>query len=481
MRYTSTRDNNVNLSGTEAIIKGMSEDGGLFAPLEFPQIEIKDFMGLSYQEVSKNVLRLYFPEIPMDTLEEIVKNYDRKFENSDNITPITSFENVSFLELFHGPTSSFKDMALTLLPGLMRAAYDVNGKKEKILILTATSGDTGSAAIEGFKSQDRIEIAVFYPQGGVSEVQKLQMESVMDENVFVYSIKGNFDDAQRSVKEIFNDFEIQKITIENGKNLASANSINIARLVSQISYYIYSYVYLLESGKIKEGEKIDIVVPTGNFGDILAGIYSKFMGVPIENAICASNANDVLTDFFEKGIYNSNREFLKTLSPSMDILVSSNLERFLFTLSGNDSLEISKIYSELKESGEFKFANKIPEYIKGISVNDARTKEIIKEVFEKYGYLIDPHTAVAYEGISLTKNYPLIVSTASPYKFPDVVLEALMEKSDGDLEGKIAKISSISKTKIPSSIENMLSIDLKEKTPLEIQDIKVEVKQILER
>ncbi|NLD17814.1 MAG: threonine synthase [Tissierellia bacterium] len=481
MKYTSTRDNKVNITGTQAVIKGISDEGGLFLPKEFPTINIQDFRGLTYQEIAINILELYFPEISYEELEKIVNNYNYKFENSKEITPIKTFDNISFLELFHGPTSSFKDMALSLLPGLMRAAYDVNNITERLLILTATSGDTGSAALEGFKSQDRTEIAVFYPDGGVSDIQKLQMELSDGGNASVFSITGNFDDAQRSVKEIFADDDIKENCLINRKNLGSANSINIARLISQIPYYVYSYVTLLEKGIIKDGEKIDIIVPTGNFGDILAGIYAKFMGVPIENAICASNSNDVLTEFFNTGYYNANREFLKTLTPSMDILISSNLERFLYTISKGDSEEIVSIYDELKQKGSFKFPRKLPDYIKGISADDKRTKEIIKEVFEKHKYLIDPHTAVAYEGVSLTKNHALVVSTASPYKFPDAILEAFAIKIEGNLEEKINKINNFTNSKIPVAIENMLAKEIEEKHPLKIGDIKKKVMEILER
>lgn len=481
MRYTSTRNNNIDITGTQAIIKGMSSEGGLFVPKEIPKIKIEDFLELNYLEIAAKLLKIYFPEIPKSTLEKIVANYKEKFENPNEITPIKSFGEMSFLELYHGPTSSFKDMALTLLPGIMRGAYDVNDRKENILILTATSGDTGSAAIEGFKSQDRIDIAVFYPDGGVSQIQKLQMESIEDENVFVNSIIGNFDDAQRSVKEIFLDSDIEEICKKNNYNLASANSINIARLISQIAYYIYAYVTLLKGEVIEKGEKIDIVVPTGNFGDILAGIYGKFMGVPIENAICASNANDVLTRFFDTGVYNKNREFLKTLSPSMDILVSSNLERFLYEILDKNSEEVNSIYEDLNEKGEFTFPREIPEFIKGISVDDNRTKEIIGEVFEKFNYLIDPHTAVAYEGAKLAKNHPLIVSTASPYKFPDSVLEGLGIENKGDVVEKIPILSKSSNTKIPKSIESLISKKIENKQPLKVEEIKETVKEIVER
>lgn len=481
MRYTSTRDNKIDITGTQAIIKGMSGEGGLFVPREIPKIDIEGFLDLNYLEIAVKILEIYFPEIPRTTLERIVDNYKEKFEDSDEITPIKSFDEVSFLELYHGPTASFKDMALTLLPGIMRASYDVNNNKENILILTATSGDTGSAAIEGFKSQDRIDIAVFYPDGGVSQIQKLQMERVKDKNVFVKSIKGNFDDAQRSVKEIFLDSEIGEVCKRNNYSLASANSINIGRLISQIVYYIYAYKTLIKRGVIKKGDKIDIVVPTGNFGDILAGIYGKFMGVPIENAICASNANDVLTKFFETKVYNKNREFLKTLSPSMDILVSSNLERFLYELLDKNSEEVNSIYKDLNEKGQFEFPKDFPEFIKGITVDDNRTKEIIGEVFEKFDYLIDPHTAVAYEGAKLATNHALILSTASPYKFPDSVLEGLGIDNNGDIVEKIENLSKFSDTKAPGNIETLLTKNFKEKEPLEIEEIRETVIEILER
>lgn len=481
MRYTSTRNNDINISGTQAIIKGMSEDGGLFVPRTFPSIDINEFMGLTYQEMAKKLLDLYFPEIGEAKLGEITENYKRKFENSEEITPISSFNEFSFLELYHGPTLSFKDMALTLLPGLMRAAYDVNDRIENILILTATSGDTGSAALEGFKSHDRVEIGVFYPDGGVSEIQKLQMELADGGNAHVFSIKGNFDDAQRSVKKMFGDEEIRKLCQEKSKNLASANSINIARLISQISFYIYSYIELIKRGHIVKGQWIDIIVPTGNFGDILAGIYAKFMGLPIGNTICASNSNDVLTEFFATGVYDANREFLRTLSPSMDILISSNLERFLYVISGNDDEKISEIYMDLKNIGKFEFKGDLPKFIKGVSIDDEETKNIINELFVKYSYLIDPHTAVAFGGLKLTENYPLIVSTASPFKFPEVVLEALGGESPKELKDKINLISELTNTKVPKVIEKMLINKVEDKKPLEVEQMKVKVMEILER
>lgn len=335
MIYKSTRGNTQQVSGTMAVILGLAEDGGLFVPTEIPTVDIASLSTMSYKKLAKKILSLYFDEFSEKQLNHIVGQYDVKFKAS--IAPVTSFDNVSFLELYHGPTASFKDMALTLLPEIIKASYEVNDRDESILMLVATSGDTGSAALSGFVSQPKTKIGVFYPTDGVSPVQMMQMESIEGNNTFTYAIEGNFDDAQKTVKELFSDVDINKLTRQHQLNLTTANSINIGRLVSQIVYYFSAYYQLVDSGKIRMGEQIDISVPTGNFGDILAGIYAKEMGLPIDQTICASNSNNVLTEFFDTGVYDAKRSFYKTHSPSMDILVSSNLERFLYLISNGDT------------------------------------------------------------------------------------------------------------------------------------------------
>lgn len=479
MKYLSARNKNIEVSGTDAIIKGISDDGGLFVPEKLPKINLENLIDLSYEELAVEIISLFFPEISKERLKKIVKNYE-VFEIDEPVS-IKSFNDISFLELYHGPTASFKDMALTLLPGLMKASYDINKLDEKIFVLVATSGDTGSAALEGFGKEKDLGIAVFYPNGGVSEIQMLQMEQGASENAYVYSIIGNFDDAQRSVKEIFVDENIKKLEEKFKINLSSANSINIGRLVPQIVYYFYAYFKLVKDNVIDFGEKIDVAVPTGNFGNILASIYGKKMGLPFENIICSSNENDVLYDFIKTKRYNKNRDFKKTLSPSMDILVSSNLERFLYLITDGDNEYIKNIFRKLKEKGEFSFDREFPEFLKGQKINDEDTKKLIGEVFEELGYLIDPHTAVAYGASKISENHKLIVSTASPFKFSKTVLDGIgIDNSQMNLKDRIKKLEEIGNLKAPKSISEKLEEKIKPKYKIEIDEIKKEVERLLE-
>lgn len=479
MKYFSGRSGGKVISGSEAIIKGIGDDGGLFVPVSLPEIDLEKLKGLSYKELAFQIISKFFPELPEDKLKIVIDRY--KVFNRPEPAAITSFDEVSFLELYHGPTASFKDMALTLLPGLMKISYEVNGLDEEILILVATSGDTGSAALKGFSGQEGTSIAVFYPNSGVSEIQMIQMESAADGNAYVYSITGNFDDAQRAVKEIFNDKEIQKLEKAKKTNVSSANSINIGRLVPQIVYYIYSYLKLSEEGIIKFGEPLDVSVPTGNFGNILACIYAKEMGVPFGNIISASNSNDVLYDFITTKKYDAKRDFKKTISPSMDILISSNLERFLYLNSGEDHEYLKSKYESLQENGEFVWEKKLPEYLKAGRVDDEETRKLIKKVLEEKEYLIDPHTAVAYGASKKSENHCLVVSTASPFKFNDAVLEALGIDSEGlSLKEKIEKLEEIGKIEAPESIKGGLSEIDEPAFVLDKSEIKEVVKDILE-
>ena len=460
MKYTSTRDDKRSVSGSEAIISGLAPDGGLYVPESLPKVDWS-VLPDSYRQLARYILGLFFPEFkndnsspsvaednistpnqvattedleqegsfPQDSLSRIISGYD-KFA-VEEIVPIRVFPEYAFLELYHGPTSSFKDMALTLLPGLLRASYQITGRQETAFVMVATSGDTGSAALHGFAGQPGTEILVLYPHAGVSEIQQLQMESARAANAHVYSIAGNFDDAQRAIKEAFVSEWVQRLARERGKDLSSANSINIGRLAPQIVYYFYAYRRLVSAGRIEAGELLDISVPTGNFGDILAGIYAREMGLPLGNIICASNANKVLTDFFVTGIYKSKRDFAKTISPSMDILVSSNLERYLHLLSKGDSELIKNCYQSLATTGVFTWPLGFPSYMKAMCKTDLETAVLIRDAFVKHNYLIDPHTAVAYGAAALADNYCLILSTASPYKFVDSVLSALSEEVGG--------------------------------------------------
>ncbi|MDO5726203.1 MAG: threonine synthase [Tissierellia bacterium] len=479
MKYISTRGLKAEKYGADAIIEGLAADGGLYMPKVLPKIDILDIDNLDYKALCVKILEKFFPQFKKSDLEKICQ-YD-KFE-IEEIVKVKSFEDKSFLELFHGPTASFKDMALSLLPNLMEYSYRLKNRKQKTLIMTATSGDTGSAALEAFANKKNFKIAVFYPVAGVSEMQKLQMDTVKADNVYVYPIEGNFDDAQNAIKELFLDPEISFLANKNNYRLSSANSINIGRLISQTVYYYYAYLYLMKAKIISDTKKLDISVPTGNFGNILAAIIAKEMGLPIENIICASNANNILTEFIKTRKYDIKREFKRTLSPSMDIIISSNLERFLFLSADYDHNIIKKSYNELKENNSFKWKENLPSYLKAMSVNDDSTIKSIREAFERYNYLIDPHTAVAYEASKLSNNHCLIVSTASPYKFADSILMAIDNENriENSLESKLKKIEKISASKMPNSIAKMLKVKTPEKEKIEISKIKTEIKKIME-
>ena len=384
------------------------------------------------------------------------------------------------MELFHGKTYAFKDFALSFLPRIMSEAIRANNLNE-VMVLTATSGDTGSAALNGFKNVDKTKVIVFYPTIGISEVQKRQMTTIDGNNTHAYGIKGNFDDAQKALKEIFNDESLKKYLENKGYSLSSANSINIARLVPQIVYYFYAYYEMVKSNSIEEGESISISVPTGNFGNILAGYLAKNMGLPIKDLICASNKNNILTDFINTGIYDTNREFFITNSPSMDILVSSNLERFLYYSLNKDSELIKNLMKDLKETGKFKINKEKLKNIFAYSYNDEQTLNIIKEVYEDYGYLLDTHSAI---GIGAAKEYQkhnnikvLVAATASYYKFPKSVTDALGLKSSGDIES-LAILSENSKQDV-QEFKNLLFRDVTQNKVIDKTEIKSVIKEIV--
>ena len=440
MLYTSTRDKSIKVESANAIAHGISEEGGLFIPVEIPKIskdDINELVGMDYIGRAKKILSLYLTDFSEDEIDYCVNGAYAKGKFSDEkIAPLhTLSDKAEILELWKGPTCAFKDMALQLLPYLLTVAAKKSAPDKKIVILVATSGDTGKAALEGFKDVPGTKILVFYPEDGVSPMQKLQMITQEGENVAVCAIEGNFDDAQNGVKAIFTDKEVAKKLDGMGMMFSSANSINWGRLVPQIVYYVSAYCDMLSKGKIKMGDEINVVVPTGNFGNILAAYYAKEMGVPIKKLICASNSNDVLTEFLKTGVYNRVRDFYTTISPSMDILISSNLERLLFLLSSMDDVKVNAWMKELKESGKYRVGDEVLSKIKTVfeagCCNDEKTKATIAEVFEEKKYLCDTHTAVAvavyedYIAQSGDSTPTVIASTANPFKFSASVLDAV--------------------------------------------------------
>ncbi len=449
MFYHSTRSPLPQVDSAQAVLEGLAPDGGLYMPQQFPAFDWKDCLTGSSQEMSAKILSALLPDIP-DMPELVRRAYTGKFETED-LTPSVPVGDKTVLELFRGPTSAFKDVALSMLPQLLTAAKTVKGVTEDILILTATSGDTGKAALEGFHDVPGVRICVFYPHGGVSQVQRAQMVTQEGANVAVCAVEGNFDDAQTGVKNIFAACQGMALPFR----LSSANSINIGRLAPQIMYYFRAYRDLMDAGRISLGQEVNFSVPTGNFGDILAGYLAKLLGLPVGMLVCASNANNVLTDFLRTGTYDRRRPLLKTTSPSMDILVSSNLERLLYLLSGDTEL-VSGLMEQLKEQGHYtvpqSLLEKIRELFRASYCDDSRGAEIIGRVFRDYGYLCDPHTAA---GWAAAEDYaaqtgdhrPMVVlSTASPYKFPAAVLSAIggdLSGSEFDQMGRLARLTGV--------------------------------------
>ncbi len=448
MLYNSTENKNEVVSAAQAIAQGISQDGGLFVPQQFPEYTLdvfKELLPLDYQGRAKKVFSDYLTDFSAEEIEECVcKAYTKEKFESSNPAPLVSEKyngnDVNILELWHGPTCAFKDMALQILPHLLTKSLKKTYDGKDAVILVATSGDTGKAALEGFRDVDHTKIIVFYPVDGVSPMQKRQMTTQEGKNVKVCAIKGNFDDAQTGVKKIFTTKPIADELAENNMLFSSANSINWGRLLPQIVYYISAYCDMVNSGKIALGDKINIVVPTGNFGNILAAYYASCMGMPVNKFICASNSNNVLTDFINTGVYNKNREFFTTISPSMDILVSSNLERLLYKLSGNDDIATKEWMTSLKTNGSYTVSDNVKAEISrlfyGGFCDDCSTKQTIRNMFEENGYLCDTHTAVAvnvydkYVNETGDKTPAVIASTASPYKFSASVLQALKPGAD---------------------------------------------------
>lgn len=495
MLYTSTRDTSLRVEASEAIAKGISDEGGLFVPCEIPEISIKeleDMIPLSYIERAKRILSLYLTDFTPEEIDYCVQGAYREGKfRSEKVAPLVTLDdNTEILELFKGPTCAFKDMALQLLPYLLTTSARKAAPDKEIVILVATSGDTGKAALEGFKDVPGTRILVFYPEKGVSPVQKLQMITQEGDNVGVCAINGNFDDAQSGVKRIFTDRKVSEKLAEAGLMFSSANSINWGRLVPQVVYYCSAYCDMMEKGKVKPGEPMNVVVPTGNFGNILAAYYAKRMGVPIKRLVCASNANNVLTDFLRTGTYDRNRDFYTTTSPSMDILISSNLERLLFHMSDeNDSLIRTWMY-ELAETGRYKVSEEVFEKISDIfsagCADDRETGATIKETYEKYGYLADTHTSVAiavyrdYVKATGDKTPTVIASTASPYKFSKSVLEGLTgETPDMEEVDMSAVLEEKTGTRIPAPLSGLKDKKIRFAGVSEFSDMEKQVYKML--
>ena len=465
--YSSTRGNGDKITASEAILKGLSDDGGLFVPDHIPVLDrsMRELAVMSYQEIAYEVMKLFLTDFTEEELRDCIdRAYDSKFDTKE-IVPIKEAEGAYYLELFHGSTIAFKDMALSILPHLMITSAKKNHVKNQIVILTATSGDTGKAALAGFAGVEGTKIIVFYPKNGVSPIQEKQMVTQKGDNTYVVGIRGNFDDAQNGVKAIFNDHEFAKEMEASGLQFSSANSINIGRLVPQIVYYVYAYAKLLGQGRIKDQERINVVVPTGNFGNILAAFYAKNMGVPIGRLICASNENKVLYDFFTTGRYDRNREFVLTSSPSMDILISSNLERLIYRIAGNDAGKNKELMAGLSGSGYYEITEQMKEQLAdfyGNYANEQETAERIRQLYENTGYVVDTHTAVAsavykkYVADTNDTAAAVIASTASPFKFTRSVMNAIDDKYDAMSDFELVdKLSEIGRVSVPRAIEEI--------------------------
>lgn len=487
MYYKSTRNSSVNVSSAQAIAQGISKDGGLFVPSEIPSLsldEIKSLGDKSYSERAFFVFSKFLTDFTDAEIKYCVENaYNDKNFDTNNIAELAHlFDGTYMLELWHGPTCAFKDMALQILPYLLTTSAKKLSLNKKIVILVATSGDTGKAALEGFKDVPDTEILVFYPDDGVSAMQKKQMTTQEGKNVGVCAIKGNFDDAQNGVKAIFTNEEIANELDKNGMMFSSANSINWGRLAPQIIYYISSYAQLVKDGEINLGDKINIVVPTGNFGNILAGFYAKKMGLPVNKLICASNANNVLTDFLNTGVYNRNRPFHTTISPSMDILISSNLERLLYHLCGENDEQIREWFGSLATDGKYEVTDEVKAVLKDEfyagCCDDVQTKACIKEIYDKYSYTCDTHTAVAvkvyedYKAATGDETKTIIASTASPYKFSGSVLDAIGVDTNTDEFGLVDKLAETSKLPVPASLAALKDKDIRFKKIIDKTEMK---------
>lgn len=489
--YKSTRDAEKTVTASQAILKGLADDGGLFVPVSIPKLPVSlgELKEMTYQEIAYTVMKEFLTDFTEEELKNcIAKAYDSKFD-TEKIAPLAKVEDAYYLELFHGATIAFKDMALSILPHFLTTSAKKNQVKNEIVILTATSGDTGKAALAGFADVEGTKIIVFYPKNGVSRVQELQMVTQKGDNTSVVAIHGNFDNAQSGVKAMFENKELEKELNEAGYQFSSANSINIGRLVPQVVYYVYAYAKLLQNEEIAEDEEINVVVPTGNFGNILAAYYAKNMGIPIAKLICASNENKVLYDFFQTGTYDRNREFVLTTSPSMDILISSNLERLIYKISGEDARKDTDLMTELKTKGSYAITGEMKANLADFAAGYATEEQVAKtihDIYEDTGYVMDTHTAVAatvykaYKEDSKDDRKTVIASTASPYKFAGSVMSAIDPKYKGQDDFKlIEELQKVSGTELPNAIKEIMNAEIRHNTECDVDQMEQTVKNIL--
>lgn len=489
--YTSTRNNALKITASQAILQGLSEDGGLFVPSYIPKLpsSLEEYAKMSYKEVAFDIMSVYLNDFTDQELKDCIeKAYDDKFE-TENIAELKEADGAYFLELYHGSTIAFKDMALSILPHLMLTSAKKQGEDKEIVIMTATSGDTGKAALAGFAGVPGTKIIVFYPKDGVSPIQEKQMTTQKESNTCVIGIKGNFDEAQTGVKNMFNDKSLKERMEKAKKTFSSANSINIGRLVPQVVYYVYAYARLCTKGVIKSGDKINITVPTGNFGNILAAYFAKNMGLPVNKLICASNSNKVLFEFFENGIYDKRRDFFITMSPSMDILVSSNLERLIYMACDGDMDTNIAMMNALNSDGKYEINQSMKNYMKdfvGGYANEENTAKTIGRIYENEGYLIDPHTAVAaYVYDEYRKNTKdslpcVIASTASPFKFNRAVMDAIGEDTQGIDDMTLAdKLSEKTGMGLPNAVLELKTAKVVHDIVCETEDMPKEVEKFL--
>ena len=489
--YKSTRDAEKTVTASQAILKGLADDGGLFVPVSIPKLPVSlgELKEMTYQETAYTVMKEFLTDFTEEELKSCIATaYNSKFD-TEEIAPLAKVEDAYYLELFHGATIAFKDMALSILPHLLTTSAKKNQVKNEIVILTATSGDTGKAALAGFADVEGTKIIVFYPKNGVSRVQELQMVTQKGDNTSVVAIHGNFDNAQSGVKAMFENKELEKELNEAGYQFSSANSINIGRLVPQVVYYVYAYAKLLQNEEIAEDEEINVVVPTGNFGNILAAYYAKNMGIPIAKLICASNENKVLYDFFQTGTYDRNREFVLTTSPSMDILISSNLERLIYKISGEDARKDTDLMTELKTKGSYAITGEMKANLADFAAGYATEEQVAKtihDIYEDTGYVMDTHTAVAatvykaYREDSKDDRKTVIASTASPYKFAGSVMSAIDPKYKGQDDFKlIEELQKVSGTEIPNAIKEIMDAEIRHNTECDVDQMEQTVKNIL--
>ena len=489
--YKSTRDAEKTVTASQAILKGLADDGGLFVPVSIPKLPVSlgELKEMTYQEIAYTVMKEFLTDFTEEELKScIAKAYDSKFD-TEEIAPLAKVEDAYYLELFHGATIAFKDMALSILPHLLTTSAKKNQVKNEIVILTATSGDTGKAALAGFADVEGTKIIVFYPKNGVSRVQELQMVTQKGDNTSGVAIHGNFDNAQSGVKAMFENKELEKELNEAGYQFSSANSINIGRLIPQVAYYVYAYASLVRQGKIKDGQEINVVVPTGNFGNILAAYYAKQMGLPVHKLICASNDNKVLYDFFRTGTYDRKRDFILTTSPSMDILISSNLERLIYRIAGGDAKKCAELMQSLTAGGEYTITEDMKAQLADFYGNyctEDETAKTIAEIFKDSHYVIDTHTAVAagvydkYVKDTNDTTPTVIASTASPYKFTRSVMEALGADTDGKDDFALAdELSALSGVKLPQAVETIRTAPVLHNRVVDAPDMPKAVKDIL--